>query len=278
MRRQNFRHTTNNFMRSHDFGYPPVISYNANILCICWYFRRALIFYDFAWFCCCKYLCIFSVFIMHLSMRQYFWHNCFNLRFKINVVVRIIWSIVIIINFVLTLYVSTPSLSHDREPCEIKVVFNHTCSLHTWVCAGSRRRRLRLSGFQRKGIASLLGVSQVTLFQSGSVPNTCEILFSWIVFIHRMVCSWKENADGQVKLQKQFGAHALVKKLPIIWPVLSRNWITIFTGKQHVQTTNKSSLPWSATFPTPSVLFLTPCGYRDFWFIKHTDAHITGIV
>ncbi len=34
-------------------------------------------------------------------MRQYFWRNCFNL--KIDVVVMIIWSIVIIINFVLTL-------------------------------------------------------------------------------------------------------------------------------------------------------------------------------
>jgi len=51
-------------------------------------------------------------------------------------------------------------------------VFNHTCPLHTCVCAGSRRRRVRLSGFRRKGIASLLGVSQVTLFRSGSVPNT----------------------------------------------------------------------------------------------------------
>ena len=94
------------------------------------------------------------------------------LRFKINIVVMIIWSIVIIINFVLTLQVLTTSLSHDREPCEIKVVFNHTCSLHTCVCAGSRRRRLRLSGFRRQGIASLLGVSQVALFRSGSVPNT----------------------------------------------------------------------------------------------------------
>ncbi len=27
---------------------------------------------------------------MHLSMRQYFWRNCFNLRFKINIVVIII--------------------------------------------------------------------------------------------------------------------------------------------------------------------------------------------
>jgi hypothetical protein len=36
-------------------------------------------------------------------MRQYFWRNCFNLRFKIDVVVMIIWSIVIIINFVLNL-------------------------------------------------------------------------------------------------------------------------------------------------------------------------------
>jgi hypothetical protein len=32
------------------------------------------------------------------------------------------------------------------EPCEIKVVSNHTCSLHTCVCAGSRRERVGLSG------------------------------------------------------------------------------------------------------------------------------------
>jgi hypothetical protein len=71
----------------------------------------------------------------------------FNLRFKIDVVVMIICSIVIIINSVLTLQVSTASLPHYREPCEIKVVSNHTCSLHTCVCAGSRRVRVRLSGF-----------------------------------------------------------------------------------------------------------------------------------
>ncbi len=70
----------------------------------------------------------------------------------------IIWSIVIIINSVLTLQVSTASLPHDCEPCEIKVVFNHTCSLHTWVCAGSSRERIRLSGFQRQGISSTPGV------------------------------------------------------------------------------------------------------------------------
>jgi hypothetical protein len=86
-----------------------------------------------------------------------FWRNCFNLRFKIDVVVMIMWSIVIIINSVLTLQVSTASLPHDREPCEIKVVSNHTCSLHTCVCAGSRRVRVRLSGFQRQGISSTSG-------------------------------------------------------------------------------------------------------------------------
>ena len=32
------------------------------------------------------------------------------------------------------------------SPREIKVVSNHTCSLHTCVCAGSRRERVRLSG------------------------------------------------------------------------------------------------------------------------------------
>ena len=44
-------------------------------------------------------------------------------RFKIDVVIMIICSIVIIINSVLTLQVSTASLPHD---CEIKVVFVHT--------------------------------------------------------------------------------------------------------------------------------------------------------
>jgi hypothetical protein len=116
--------------------------------------------FHISWFClilCCKYMCIFSVFICALCMRQYFWRNCFNLRFKIDVVVMIIWSIVIIFNSVLTLQVLTASLPHDREPCEIKVVFNHTCSLHTCVCTGSRRERVRLSGFQRQGISSTPG-------------------------------------------------------------------------------------------------------------------------
>jgi hypothetical protein len=36
-------------------------------------------------------------------MRQYFLRTCFDLRFKIAIVVMIIWSIVIINNFVLTL-------------------------------------------------------------------------------------------------------------------------------------------------------------------------------
>ena len=47
-------------------------------------------------------------------------------RFKIDAVIMIICSIVIIINSVLTLQVSTASLPHDCGPCEIKVVFIHT--------------------------------------------------------------------------------------------------------------------------------------------------------
>ncbi len=126
-------------------------------------------------------------------MRQYFWRNCFDLRFKIDIVVMIIWNIVIIINFVLTLSVSTASLSHDHEPCKIKVVFNHTCSLHTCVCAWSRRRRVRLSGFLQQGIASLLGVSQVTLFRSGSVPNRpCPNIFSGFYY-WQSGCIWLRN-------------------------------------------------------------------------------------
>ncbi len=47
-------------------------------------------------------------------------------RVNIDVVIMIICSIVIIINSVLTLQVSTASLPHDCGPCEIKVVFIHT--------------------------------------------------------------------------------------------------------------------------------------------------------
>jgi hypothetical protein len=89
---------------------------------------------------------------MHYVCANIFGAIVLNLRFKIDTVVMIIWSIVIIINSVLT-----ASLPHDREPCEIKVVSNHTCSLHTCVCAGSRRVRIRLSGFRRQGISSTPG-------------------------------------------------------------------------------------------------------------------------
>ena len=140
-------------MKRQYFEIPPEFSWSANILrfrlnfyeapIFCVFaniFRQAPIFYDFAWFCCCKYLCIFSVFIYAFCVRQYiFGAIVLKPRFKIDVVVMIIWSIVIIINSVfLTLQVSATSLPHDCEPCEIKVVSNHTCSLHTCVCAGSR--------------------------------------------------------------------------------------------------------------------------------------------
>ncbi len=94
---------------------------------------------------------------MHFVCTNTFGAIVLKLRFKIDVVVMIIWSVVVIINSVLTLQVSTASLPHDREPCEIKVVSNHTCSLHTCVCAGSRRVRIRLNGFQRQGISSTPG-------------------------------------------------------------------------------------------------------------------------
>ncbi len=90
-------------MRRQDFRHAPIFSYDANILGMRQYFHMTPIFYvfvdilsrrqyfmillDFVAANICVY---FSVFIMHLSMRQYFWRNCFDLRFKINVVVMII--------------------------------------------------------------------------------------------------------------------------------------------------------------------------------------------
>jgi hypothetical protein len=63
---------------------------------------------------------------MHFCVRQYFGAIVWKPRFKIDAVIMIICSIVIIINSVLTLQVSTASLPHDCRPCEIKVVFIHT--------------------------------------------------------------------------------------------------------------------------------------------------------
>ncbi len=63
---------------------------------------------------CNKFCLIFAanimydlVFIYAFCVRQYSWRNCLKPRFKIDVVIMIIWSIVIIINSVLTLQVST---------------------------------------------------------------------------------------------------------------------------------------------------------------------------
>ncbi len=117
-----------------------------------------LIFYDFAWFCAANICIYFQYLFMHCVCANIFGVIVLNLRFKIDVVAMIIWSIVIIINSVLTHQVSTASLPHDREPWEIKVVSNHIFSLHTCVCTGSRRVLVRLSGFRRQGFSSTSGV------------------------------------------------------------------------------------------------------------------------
>ncbi len=122
-----------------------------------WYFKRMLIF---LWFClilCCKYCVYFQYLLKHCVCANIFGAIVSNLRFKIDAVVIVIWSIVIIINSVLTLQVSTASLPHDREPCEINVVSNHTCLLYTCICPGPCKVHVCLSGFRRQGISSTPG-------------------------------------------------------------------------------------------------------------------------
>ncbi len=62
---------------------------------------------------------------------------------------------------------STACLSHSRDQREIKVVFRHTCSLHTCICAWGTLEASTPTGSCRRGNATLLGVSQVTLFCLG---------------------------------------------------------------------------------------------------------------
>ncbi len=128
-------------------------------------------------------------------MLQYFWRNCLKLRFKIDIVVMIIWSIVIIINSVLTLQVSTASLPHDCKPCEIMVVSSHTCSLHTCVCAGSHRVHTPKWLNQRQESVQLLGVFSSAPFRSGSVPNSKGIRRN-IHFCHILLFSCGSTFDN----------------------------------------------------------------------------------
>ena len=62
----------------------PIVYVFANILGRGQYF---MILLDFVAANICEY---FQYLFMHLCMRQYFWHNCFDLRFKIDIVVMII--------------------------------------------------------------------------------------------------------------------------------------------------------------------------------------------
>ena len=72
-------------------------------------------------------ICVyFQYLFMHVVCANIFGANVLEPRFKIDAVIMIICSIVIIINSVLTLQVSTASLPDDCGPCEIKVVFIHT--------------------------------------------------------------------------------------------------------------------------------------------------------
>ncbi len=74
-------------------------------------------------------ICVyFQYLFMHFVCANIFGANVLKPRFKIDVVIMIICtcSIVIIINSVLTLQVTTASLPDDCGPCKIKVVFIHT--------------------------------------------------------------------------------------------------------------------------------------------------------
>ncbi len=69
---------------------------------------------------------IFSIYLCIFVCANIFGAIVLKPRLKIDAVKMIICSIVIIINSVLTLQVSTASLPYDCGPCEIKVVFIHT--------------------------------------------------------------------------------------------------------------------------------------------------------
>jgi hypothetical protein len=132
------------------FGNPPIFWEGAYILSKRQHFvyiyanilGKRQYFKDFAMSFCLIMLLQIFVYIFSIYLCIFMCANIFGAivlkpRFKIDVVIMIIWSIVISINYVLTLQVSTASLPHNFEPCEKKVVFNHT-----WFASSLRLRRV----------------------------------------------------------------------------------------------------------------------------------------
>ena len=104
-------------------------------------------------------ICVyFQYLFMHFVCANIFGAIVLKPRFKIDAVIMIICSIVIIINSVLTLKVLTASLPYDCGPCEIKVVFNHT-----WFASYLRLRQVAQGARtpkwlnQRQGIGTTSG-------------------------------------------------------------------------------------------------------------------------
>ena len=141
------------------------------------YFRNKFCLFfaiSFALIFCCKYCVYFQYLFMHVVCANIFGANVLKPRFKTDVVIMIICSIVIIINSVFTLQVLTAKLPNDCGPCEIKAVFIHT------RFASYRSLRLVAWGARtpkwpiKKGRESehhFWGFPQVILSWSQSVPN-----------------------------------------------------------------------------------------------------------
>ncbi len=102
-------------MRRRNFKHPPEFSWDAGILSIRQNFHMMQIFCVFAkilgrrqYFMilldfATANICLYFQYLLCIWVCANIFAQLFNLRFKIDTVVMIIWSIVIIINFVLTL-------------------------------------------------------------------------------------------------------------------------------------------------------------------------------
>ncbi len=93
------------------FDWKQIFYVEANILGKRQYFNDFAISFaclcnEFCLIFCCKYCVYFQYLFMHFVCANIFGANVLKSRFKIDVVIKIICSIVIIINCVLTLQVS----------------------------------------------------------------------------------------------------------------------------------------------------------------------------
>jgi hypothetical protein len=116
-------------------------------------------------------------------------------------------------------------------------VFNHTCSLHTCVCAGSRRRRVRLVAFDGRESVQLLGVSQVPY----SGPGLCRTHTNPVSSLVKICTLWFRQKSKNSQFLKFTEINSYLYTVQCVFCFMQRYFKYLFSNLHHKCVTNNLS-------------------------------------